>query len=208
MIRIKVCGITNDHDASMAVELGADALGFIFASSPRQVAPEVVREIIRGLPPFVQTVGVFVNEDPAAMRRIMDFCRLDLVQLHGDESPEICDEFFPKSIKAVSMKDPSILKSLKAYRGKVRAFVLDSYSDEKRGGTGRIFDWAWAKEGKDFGLPIILAGGLSPSNLEQAISLVRPFAVDVNSGVEERPGKKSSKLMKDVMEILNGVSLE
>lgn len=205
MVRVKVCGITNFQDASNAVKLGVDALGFIFAPSPRKITPEKAREIICAIPPFVKTVGVFVNEDPATIRKIIQFCGLDLVQLHGDEPPDLCHELMPYTIKAFRPKNEDNLSFIRPYVGKIRALLFDTYSEEKRGGTGKTFDWDLAIKGKELGVPVILAGGLTPSNIERAISTVRPFAVDVNSGVEERPGKKSPALMKRLMETIKGM---
>jgi len=202
MVRVKVCGITNYQDASMAIELGADALGFIFASSPRQITPEKARDIIYAIPPFVQTVGVFVDEDPARIRRTIHLCGLDLVQLHGDESPDLCRELMPCAIKALRLKDESSLSAIKPYRGRVKAILLDTYMQGKRGGTGRTFDWDLAIKAKEFGIPTILSGGLNPDTISEAISLVKPFGVDVNSGIEESPGKKSPDLMRELMEII------
>jgi len=199
-VNVKICGITNLTDARTAVRLGADALGFIFAPSPRRIAPQTAREIISALPPFVKTVGVFVNEAPASIRKVINDCGLDLVQLHGDESPGLCDELMPYTIKALRIKDESSLQSGQAYHGKVRALLLDTYSKEKAGGTGKTFDWELAIRIKKQGFPLILSGGLAPANIVAAIHSVRPYAVDVNSGVEERPGKKSSTLMRDLME--------
>ena len=199
-VKIKICGITNLTDADTAIRLGADALGFIFAPSPRRIAPQTAREIIGALPPFVKTVGVFVNEAPAAIRKVIDDCGLDLVQLHGDESPALCDELMPYTIKALRIKDESSLKTVQAYHGKVRALLLDTYSKEKAGGTGKTFDWELATKIKKQGTPVILSGGLAPANIVAAIRTVRPSAVDVNSGVEERPGKKSPTLIRDLME--------
>lgn len=184
----------------MAVEMGVDALGFIFAWSPRRIRPEDASRIIQCLPPFVQTVGVFVNEKPARIREIMGFCGLDLVQLHGDESPEICKPLMPRCIKAVRVRSKSSLEQIRSYEGKVRALILDTYSGGKRGGTGDTFDWGLAVEAKKTGIPIILAGGLDPFNIVEAILTVRPFAVDINSGVEQTPGKKSRFLMELLME--------
>jgi phosphoribosylanthranilate isomerase len=200
MLKVKICGITNPEDASLAVNLGADVLGFIFAPSPRQVSPEDVRHIIREIPPFVKSVGVFVNEAPETIRDTMQFCGLDMIQMHGDEPPELCSRFMPDVIKALRIKDRSDLESVLAYKGAVRALLLDTYSEKSAGGTGRTFDWDLAIEIKGTGIPIILAGGLGPSNIYEAISRVRPYAVDVNSGVEERPGKKSKSLMEELFE--------
>ncbi len=178
---------------------GADALGFIFAPSPRRIAPQTAREIIRAVPPFVKTVGVFVNEAPATIREVMQHCGLDLVQLHGDESPALCEELMPCTIKALRIKDESSLQTSQPYHGKVRALLLDTYSKEKAGGTGKTFDWNLAIKIKEMGIPIILSGGLGPSNIDLAIHTVRPYAVDVNSGVEKCPGKKSHILIKALM---------
>jgi phosphoribosylanthranilate isomerase len=206
MVRVKICGITNYQDAAIAVESGADAIGLIFARSPRHITPEKAREIICAMPPFVQTVGVFVNEKPDAIRQIMRFCGLDLIQFHGDEAPEVCDGFMPKAIKAFRPRDGSVLQWIKPYQGKIKAILLDTYAEESRGGTGKIFDWDLAVRGKDLEIPIILSGGLTPSNIERAISTVNPFAVDVNSGVEKRPGKKDRLLVRELMEKIRKVN--
>jgi phosphoribosylanthranilate isomerase len=198
-VKVKICGITNLEDASIAVELGANALGFIFAPSPRQITSQKARAIIRAIPPFVKTVGVFVNEAPATIKEVMQHCGLDLVQLHGDESPGLCDELMPCTIKALRIKDESSLQTSQPYHGKVRALLLDTYSKEKAGGTGKTFDWNLAIKIKKMGIPIILSGGLGPSNIDLAIHTVRPYAVDVNSAVEKCPGKKSHILIKALM---------
>jgi phosphoribosylanthranilate isomerase len=198
-VKVKICGITNLEDASFAVALGADALGFIFAPSPRQITPKKSRAIIRAIPSFVKTVGVFVNEAPATIREVMRQCGLDLIQLHGDESPALCEELMPCTIKALRIKDESSLQTVRAYQGKVRALLLDTYSKDKAGGTGRTFDWNLAIKIKKMGIPIILSGGIGPSNIDLAIHTVKPYAVDVNSGVETCPGKKSQILVKALM---------
>jgi phosphoribosylanthranilate isomerase len=205
MVRVKICGMTRAEDAAVAVKLGVHALGFIFAPSPRQVSPETVREIVRELPPLVQTVGVFVNEDPARVREIVSFCGLGLVQLHGDESPADCEALMPRAVKAFRLKDEASLAAIEPYRGKVRAALFDTYSEGKRGGTGRTLDWDLAARGCELGIPVILAGGLAPGNVRKAVFTVRPFAVDVNSGVEERPGIKSPALMERLMEIVRNL---
>ena len=198
-VKVKICGITNLEDASIAVELGANALGFIFAPSPRQITPQKARAIIRAIPPFVKTVGVFVNEAPATIKEVMQHCGLDLVQLHGNESPGLCEELMPCTIKALRIKDESSLQTSQPYQGKVRALLLDTYSKEKAGGTGKTFDWNLAIKIKEMGIPIILSGGIGPSNIDLAIHTVRPYAVDVNSAVEKYPGKKSHILIKALM---------
>ena len=199
-VKVKICGITNAADASAAVELGTNALGFIFADSPRQMTPQKVRTIVRMIPPFVKTVGVFVNETATTIRDVRQYCGLDLVQLHGDESPAFCDELMPYVIKSLRIKDDSCLQTSRAYQGKVRALLLDTWAREKVGGTGKTFDWQLAIKIKEIGIPIILAGGLRPSNINSAIQTVNPYAVDINSGIEEYPGKKNPALMKAVME--------
>ncbi len=200
MVKVKICGISNYQDAAMAVHLGVDAIGFIFAPSPRQITPEKAREIIRAIPPHLKTVGVFVNERPDTVRRIRGFCGLDLIQFHGDESPEVCGDFMPHTIKAFRIRDRSVLQTIKPYYGKIKAMLFDSYDEKTMGGTGKTFDWSTAVTGKALGVPIILSGGLKPSNIVSAISKINPFAVDVNSGIEERPGKKDHLLMKELME--------
>ena len=199
MTRIKICGITSMEDAFVAVDAGANALGFIFAKSPRQIIPKQAREIISSLPPFVQTVGVFVNERSSNIKKIMDLCGLDLIQLHGNESVDECMSLMPRAIKAFRIQDDSSLEQIRPYAGKVRAFVLDTYSKRAMGGTGKTFDWKLAVTAKQVGVPVILAGGLSPVNIGEAVSLVRPFAVDINSGVEDSPGRKNSLLVRQAV---------
>ena len=196
---VKICGITEGEDALGAAELGADALGFIFAPSPRRILPETARSIIHAIPPSVKSVGVFVNQTADAVREHIDYCGLDLVQLHGDESPELCRELMPYTIKALRIKNESSPPMGAAYQAKVRALLLDTYAKDKAGGTGNTFDWQLAVKMRATGIPVILSGGLGPSNIEAAINAVRPCAVDVNSGVEEYPGKKSFRLMKELM---------
>ncbi len=204
-VKVKICGISDCDEAATAVDLGVDALGFIFAPSPRQITPQKALSIIRELPPFIKTVGVFVNETPDVIREITHHCGLDLVQLHGDESPDLCLPLMPYTIKALRIKDETSAQAGMAYYGKVRALLLDTYAEDKAGGTGKTFDWNLAVKIKKLQMPIILSGGLGPSNIREAIRKVEPYAVDVNSGVEERPGKKSPALMKELMNIINNV---
>ena len=200
MVKVKFCGITNIDDAEKAVNLGIDALGFVFAQSPRRITPDKARYIINKLPPFVDTVGVFVDEEIETIRGISQYCGLSLVQLHGDHTPEFCDKLMPYAIKAFRVKDSKILSSIIQYKGHVRALLLDSYESGKMGGTGKTFDWELALTVRESGIPVILAGGLNLSNIENALSTVKPWAVDISSGIEELPGKKSLKLMKDLMQ--------
>jgi phosphoribosylanthranilate isomerase len=200
MVKVKICGITNYEDAMFAAESGADALGFIFADSPRKIEQVTARNIIRKLPPFVKSIGVFVDEAPERVKEIVAYCGINLIQLHGKESPETCERFMPRVIKAIGVKDDSVLKDIPPYKGKVRGLLLDTYLEKMAGGTGKIFNWDLAIKIREMGMPIILAGGLRPSNVVAAISIVRPYAIDVNSGVEERPGKKDHSLIKDLFE--------
>jgi phosphoribosylanthranilate isomerase len=205
MLKVKICGITNFDDAAMAAGLGANALGFIFASvSPRNIEPATAKEIIKRLPPFIKTVGVFVNEEIDKIRCIATSCGLDAIQLHGDETPEICEALMPRTIKAIRVKDDFDTSHLLSYRGKVRAFLLDTYSEKAVGGTGKTFNWDKAIEINSIGIPVILAGGLTPSNIAEAIKKVKPYGVDVNSGIEKSPGIKDHELMKELFEKLKG----
>ena len=187
-IRIKICGITNVADALQAVEAGADALGFVFYDkSPRFVTPHEVQKIIAELPPFVTTVGLFVNEPIPRIRRIMAAARLDVVQLHGDEQPDDCLIEPLRVIKALRIRDAASLEGANLYQ--VSALLLDAWHDEHYGGTGLAFDWQLAERltGK---CALILAGGLTPENIIDAVRQVKPYGVDVSSGVEAQPGKK------------------
>jgi len=202
MVHVKICGITNIEDALAAVDYGADALGFIFfPESPRYVPPETAREITSLLPPFVATVGVFVNETEQKMREVMQYSGMNVLQLHGEEAPAIC-AVWHRVIRALRVKDFTDLKPLEAW-SRVSSFLLDTYSPGKFGGTGQIFNWDIAVEAKRFG-NIILSGGLNPDNIEKAIRLVRPYAVDVSSGIEEKKGKKDLKKMRLFIERAKG----
>lgn len=194
MIKVKICGITNLDDALAAVASGADALGFVFYRvSPRYVEPDTVRDIVRELPPFITTVGVFVDEAVAEVSRITQHAAIDMVQLHGHESPEICRIINKKVIKAIQIKDLTDLDSLEPYQ--VSAFLLDAFTPEYFGGTGQVFNWDIALAAKQFGR-VILAGGLTPDNIQKAVSFVQPYAVDVSSGVEKEKGKKDHIKLK------------
>ena len=193
MIKIKICGITNPEDALMAVKAGADALGFVFfRGSPRYISPEQAAAIIHQLPPFVQTVGLFVNEELVTVNSTADQCGLDLVQLHGEESPDYCAAVKRRVIKAFRVKDASSLDEIINYR--VAACLLDAWSPAAHGGTGVTFNWEIAARAAAAHC-IILAGGLNPENVAGAIAAVEPYAVDVSSGVESAPGKKDAELV-------------
>ncbi len=200
MIKIKICGITNLDDALAAADAGADALGFNFyKKSPRYIEPEKATEIIAQLPPLMMPVGIFVNEREDRIREIQHMTCIQAIQLHGDETPEFCQRFENRVIKAFQVKDKESLKAMAHYR--VGAFLLDSYQEGIRGGTGTTFDWHLAVVAKTFG-KIILAGGLTPENVAEAVKLVQPYAVDVAGGVEREKGiKDHAKLKKFIAEV-------
>lgn len=188
MTRVKVCGITTGEDARRAVDLGADALGFVFyPPSPRYVRPEEAAKIIQALPPFVATVGVFVDRSFEEIDGVVAMCGLTTVQLHGCEAPDFCARFHVKVIKAFRVRDAELPEDLARYR--TDALLLDTYRKGIPGGTGIPFTWEVAVEAKRYGR-VILAGGLTCENVQQAIETVRPYAVDVSSGVERSPGEK------------------
>jgi phosphoribosylanthranilate isomerase len=200
MIKIKICGITNVDDALAAVEFGADALGFNFyKKSPRYIEPQKAAEIIAQLPPFILPVAIFVNEREERIREILSATCIQGIQFHGDETPEFCQRFGSRVIKAFQIRDKESLKHMAHYR--VSAYLLDSYKDGLRGGTGTTFDWHLAVVAKTFGR-IILAGGLTPENVAEAVKLVQPYGVDVAGGVEREKGVKDhAKLRKFITEV-------
>jgi phosphoribosylanthranilate isomerase len=192
--KIKVCGMTSLEDTLVAVEAGADAVGFIFyKKSPRSVTIKTVGEIVDELPPFVDAIGIFVNESAEQINKIADRCKLDRVQLHGDETPAFCKKIRRRVIKAIRVKDIQSLKKLSDFP--VSGFLLDTFSEDQRGGTGKVFDWNLVHPAKKYGA-IILAGGLTPNNVRKAIHRVKPYGVDVCSGVESLPGIKDHKKVK------------
>ena len=199
MTWIKICGITNIEDALKAASLGVDALGFIFAPSSRRVEPDVAQKIIRALPKTLLKVGVFVNEERKEVQRVAEYCSLNGLQFHGEESPEYCQNFFHPIFKAIHIKDLESLKDMEKYCDV--SILLDTYSPVQAGGTGNPFPWEIAliaKGERDF----ILSGGLNPLNVREAINKMRPWGVDVCSGVETIPGKKDlSKMAEFVKEV-------
>jgi len=200
-VKVKVCGMTSLKDALVAVEGGADAVGFIFyKKSPRSVTMKTVREIVLELPPFVDTVGVFVDETAEQINKIADYCNLDIIQLHGDESPTFCKKIRRKVIKAFRIKDMQSVKKLSSFQ--VSGFLLDTFSENLHGGTGKVFDWNLALPAKKFG-PVIMAGGLTPNNVQQAVRQIRPYGVDVCSGVESEPGIKDHKKVRAFLKNAN-----
>lgn len=196
MVKVKICGITNLEDALTATEAGADALGFIlYLKSKRFIKAKDVRKITLNLPPFILKVGVFVNEDPRNVLEILSYAHLDFAQLHGEETPEECEYIGAnRVIKVFRLKEVSEVEKIEHYIGKIRAILLDTYSKDSYGGTGKTFNWEIAKAVKErFDIPVILSGGLNPENVAKAIREVNPYAVDVSSGVETEPGKKDKE---------------
>ena len=201
--KIKICGITNAKDAQVASDLGVDAVGFVFAESPRRVDPVTAQKICLSLPPFVNRVGVFVDEVTDVVTEVVNFCKLDYAQLHGKETPYYCKALAFKVLKAIRVKDKDSIEDMSAYREFVNGFVLDAYVKGKQGGTGKTFDWALAKEAQKYG-HVILSGGLTPATVREAIELVGPYGVDVSSGVESSPGiKDHDKMGRFVEKIRN-----
>ena len=203
MVKVKICGITNPKDGRMAARLGADALGFNFyRRSARYVTPERARAILAALPPFITPVGVFVNEAPDRVLEICEFVGLDTAQFHGDERPRDLQGLSRlKRIKAVRVGSERDIQRLGLYP--VEAYLLDACVPGKLGGTGEAFNWELAREAHPHG-PIILAGGLTPENIEEAIQAAEPYAVDVASGVEIEPGVKDRDLMEEFIRRAKG----
>lgn len=202
MVKVKICGITSLEDARAAVDAGADALGFVFYDkSPRNINPDVAARIIAKLPPFVQTVGLFVNEEPEKVNWTADYCGIDVVQLHGDETPEECLEINRRVIKAFRIKDIVSIEPMGKYQ--VSGYLLDAWSPDHFGGTGKSFNWEMARAARQYGR-IILAGGLSPENVTEAVTVVQPYAVDVSSGLESAPGKKDLNRMREFIRLAKG----
>ncbi|MHB9024307.1 MAG: phosphoribosylanthranilate isomerase [Armatimonadota bacterium] len=203
-IRVKICGITQPDDALLAAEFGADALGFIFyPKSPRYVTPEAAREIIERLPPFVTPVAVVVNETAEEIHRVMTISGCQVVQLHGDEPPELIETLTWPAIKSCAVSAPDDLAPIARYP-LARAILLDTRVAGQYGGTGQTFDWTIAREARRYGKPIILAGGLTPDNIADAIRAGEPWAVDVSSGVEQEPGKKDPEKLRRLFVAIRG----
>ena len=199
-MKVKICGITNLEDAHLAVDAGADALGFIFVpSSPRYVEPAHAKKIIQTFPPFVTPVGVFADAKREEVNRIVDTSGVRCVQFHGDEYPMDIAGYTLPVIKAFRVKLGFDVQRLK--NSPTRTFLLDTFVDGMQGGTGKTFDWSIAIEAKQFG-EIILSGGLNPQNVADAVAIVQPYAIDVNSGVESSPGKKDENKLKELFSAL------
>jgi phosphoribosylanthranilate isomerase len=196
MVKVKVCGITNPEDARVAADAGADAIGLVFAESPRRVSVERAREIAAALPEGVLKVGVFVDAEPGEVLRIARKVGLDYAQLHGDEPPEALAEIRDGGVgvmKALRVRNAETLAAVERYEADL--FLLDAWSAKARGGTGARFDWELAKSlrGHD---NIVVSGGLGPENVREAIDYFEPYGVDASSSLEERPGKKNGERVR------------
>ena len=203
--RVKICGITRREDALESVKQGADAIGLVFyPPSPRAVSVEQASRIVEGLPPFVTVVGLFVNAERSEIAATLAQTRIDLLQFHGDESPEACESYGRPHIKAIRMREGIDLTALKRQYPGAAALLLDAYTKGVPGGTGTRFDWDRIPRGLNGG--IILAGGLSPENIESAVRQVRPFAVDVSGGVESQKGIKDPAKIASLMQGVRSAS--
>ena len=204
--RVKICGITNVKDAILASDLGVDALGFVFyKESQRYIDPIEAGKIILSLHPFILRVGLFVDADAEFVRDSIVKSKINLLQFHGAESEEYCNQFNLPYIKAISMKeDINLLECCNNYKS-ASALLLDTFSKKLKGGTGTVFDWK--KIPRNLGLRLIIAGGLNSENIISLIKTVKPFCVDVSGGVESSKGVKDEKKMKDFMIGVNDATL-
>ncbi|MEK9555034.1 MAG: phosphoribosylanthranilate isomerase [Gammaproteobacteria bacterium] len=198
MTRVKFCGFTHQDDVAQAVALGADALGFVFyGPSSRYVSPEHAQTLTRSVPAFVTRVGLFVNEEAETVQRIFEIARLNLIQYHGEESPEFCDAIGLPYIKAFRVRKGMDLRTEMDRYPNASGFLLDAYVKGQPGGTGERFDWELIPQSH---APIILAGGLTPDNAKDAIDQVAPWALDVSGGIETKPGRKDPDKMARFMD--------
>ncbi|KAA0875856.1 phosphoribosylanthranilate isomerase [Nitrincola tapanii] len=202
--RVKICGITRLQDALAAVEAGADALGFVFyPPSPRAVTPAQAAEIIAALPPFVTTTALFVNAQRNEIDEVVALTQVDLLQFHGDETPEFCQSVQKPFIRALRVKPETDLQAAAQDYAAARALLLDTYVAGVPGGTGAVFDWQLIPE--TLRPKIVLAGGLTPQSVAQAVAQIRPWAVDVSGGVEQAPGIKDAQKIQEFINEVNRV---
>lgn len=191
MFRVKICGVTRPRDVRMIVKAGADAIGFQMTMGPRKITPGKARRLVALVPPLVTPVGVFVNEPVSRVKKLIKLCGFRAVQLHGDENRAYCSALPVPVLKVIRMRNP---KSYRPYRGfRVAAFLLDSYNKNIPGGTGQSFKSQWARGARALPAPVLIAGGLTPDNVRQALRSSKAFGVDVSSGVETRPGVKDPR---------------
>ena len=205
-VRVKICGITSVNDALAAAQAGADAIGLVFyAPSPRAVTPAQAQAMIAALPPFVTTVGLFVNATAAEVDAVLSQVALDRLQFHGDETPEFCAQFTRPYMKAVRMQAETSLAAVAKAHRHTQGLLVDTYKKGVPGGTGETFHWQWVSPDSrgPLTLPLILAGGLHADNVAQACQVTRPWAVDVSGGVEKSPGVKSLIKMQQFVAAVN-----
>lgn len=212
MVRVKICGITSAEDAKVAVDAGADAIGFVFAKSPRKISRERAREIADRLPPFVARVGVFVDETVEEILEIARYVRLSAAQIHNDRPAEEVEHIASAVhvVKAFRVRDRSTYDRVRQYPA-TSAYLFDAYVEGIAGGTGKRIErdlLPTLEEQRSFAKPWILAGGLSPENIESALKICRPYAVDVSSGVEASPGRKDEKLVREFVARVRGFQHE
>ena len=202
--RVKICGITREEDVDAAVDSGADAIGLVFyADSPRAVAIDQAKRLAHRVPPFVTLVGLFVDAEADEINNVLQNVPLDLLQFHGEESPDFCAQFSRPWIKALRMRpELSLTESCRMY-AEARGILLDTFKEGVAGGTGEVFDWSLA--GQALPLPVVLAGGLNSGNVAQAIQSVAPAAVDVSGGVESSPGIKSADKIREFIAAVKAV---
>jgi phosphoribosylanthranilate isomerase len=206
-VKVKICGITNETDGVVAAEAGADVLGFVFYEpSSRSVSVTNAAKIARALPPLTIRAGVFVDASEDLVMRAIAECGLNLLQFHGQETPDYCVQFGLMSIKAIRVRDRSCIDLLGRYM--TDAWLLDAYSADKVGGTGEKFNWDLALEARALGRPIFLAGGLNPENVAEAVRYVQPYAVDVSSGVELSPGRKDHGKVRQFIRVAKEALVE
>jgi phosphoribosylanthranilate isomerase len=202
---IKMCGMTRASDLAAAVDAGVDAVGFVFAESPRRVTADAARRLVLGLPPHVLRVGVFVDENPAEIARVVAAAELDRVQLHGFEDPMVRELVGTRVLKAFRARDAHVLDEISTWGAD--AFLLDAWSPQAAGGSGTTFDWSLAKRAGEFGR-MILAGGLTPANVGRAIAQAHPFGVDVSSGIEAAPGVKDPAKIRAFVDAVRAADAE
>lgn len=199
---VKICGLTRDEDVQAAIKAGADAVGFVFAVSPRQVSIDTAIRLSSYVPASVLRVGLFMNQDRSDIQRVVGSVPLELLQFHGGESERECSVFKLPWLKAVAMEDAQSLTRAEVDFPGASGLLLDSHSQGHRGGSGRSFDWSLARP---VAKPVWLAGGLNAVNVGQAIQIVRPYAVDVSSGVESQPGIKDASMMRAFVQVVREV---
>ena len=199
-VRVKIGGITNLADARAAIAAGADALGFVFVpGTPRYISPDLAGEIVRELPPFIARVGLFVDAETRTVAEALVRSGMDTLQFHGEETPDFVRQFrrAVKVMKAFRVRGEETLLRLPAYADAADAILLDAYVAGAHGGTGAQFDWELAIQARALGRPLVLAGGLTPANVAEAVRTVRPYGVDVSSGVESAPGQKDPAKLEE-----------